>query len=256
MIARISAFIGLVAMMPACLPATNTDILDTETPIPSNTPLATETIVWFPPTATHTPFPTPEVTPTVDQRVDIGNVIFDDDFSNNGGWQLGRTQNASATIGANELTLVVSGMRTYMSTTRDDPVLTNFYLEITAQPNLCRDLDEYGLLFRVSSQVDFYRFSLSCDSQIRFERVVDGVVSVRQPWTFSGSVPPGAPSTSRLAVAAIGNEMRFFINDEFQLTVTDPLLNSGRIGVFVRSASDKTLSVNFSNLTVWEINGE
>lgn len=253
MIIRISVLIGLALMLSACLPAANIEPLVTETAIPSNTPLPTEAIVWFPPTATFTPFPTPEVTPTVDQRVDLGNVIFSDDFSAEGTWQLGRTQNSSAALGVNELTIVTSGARTYMSSIRDQPVLTNFYLEITAQPNLCRGMDEYGLLLRVTSQSDFYRFALSCDGQIRFERIIDGTASVRQPWAFSGSVPPGAPSTSRLAAAVLGDEMRFFVNGDFQFSITDPLLNSGRIGVFARSASDTTLSVNFSDLIVWEI---
>jgi hypothetical protein len=254
MIVRIPSLLGLVVMINACLPISNPESFASDTPLPIHTPIPTETIIWFPPTATHTPFPTPEVTPTPDQRVDIATVIFYDDFNDENIWQLGRTEYTSAAIGVNELTVVASGMRTYISSIRDHPILTDFYLEITAQPNLCRGLDEYGLLLRVASENDFYRFALSCDGQIRFERVIDGVPSVRQPWIFSGAVLPGAPSTTRLAVSALGNEMRFFINDEFQLSVTDPLLNAGRMGIFARSASDKTLSVNFSDLTVWEIN--
>ena len=252
MISRFWIFIGLALILPACLPAPNQ--LVTETPTSTDTPLPTETIVWFPPTATHTPFPTPYVTPTVDYLVGVGNRIFYDDFSNEGLWQLERTQNRSAAIGVNELTIVISGARAYMSSIREQPVLTDFYLEITAQPNLCRGLDEYGVLLRVSSQSDFYRFSLSCDGQVRFDRVIDGVASVRQPWILSASVPPGAPSTSRLAIAASGEEMRFFINEEFHFSIIDPLLNSGRIGMFARSTSEETVSINFSDLTVWEFN--
>ena len=47
--------------------------------------------------------------------------------------------------------------------------------------------------------------------------------------------------------------MRFFINDEYQFSVRDPLLASGRLGVFARSAGDTAVTVNFSNLVVREI---
>jgi len=252
MISRFWIFIGLAFIMAACLPGPLPNQDTTATAIHTDTPPPTETIVWFPPTATHTPFPTPEVTPTVEYLIGVGNVIFHDDFSREDPWQLGKTQISSAAIGLNELTIVISGTRAYMSSIREQPVLRDFYLEITAQPNICRGLDEYGLLLRASSS-NFYRFALSCDGQVRFDRVIDGVPSVRQPWMLSGSVPPGAPSISRLAIAASGNEMRFFVNNEFQFSLMDPLLDSGRIGVFARSTSDETVSINFSDLTVWEI---
>lgn len=253
MISRLWLLLLGAVILPACLPTSPTIPTYTETPPPVDTPAPTETIVWFPPTATHTPFPTPQITPTIDYRVGVGEMIFSDNFSSEGHWQLGMSQNRNAAIGVNEISIVVSGARTYMSSTREQPILGNFYLEITAQPNLCRGMDEYGLLLRVSSESNFYRFSLSCDGQVRFERVIDGVPAVRQDWMVSGSVPPGAPSIPRLAVFALGDEMRFFVNEEYLFTIMDAMINSGRIGVFARSASAETVTINFSDLKVWEI---
>jgi len=132
-------------------------------------------------------------------------------------------------------------------------VLRDFYLEITASPSLCRDADEYGLLLRASSLRDFYRFSLSCDGQVRLDRLVNGTASSPQPWTLSGAFPPGAPSISRLAIWAKEKEMRFFVNEEYQFTVSDPMLPSGSIGVFARSAGDNAVTINFSELIIREI---
>jgi len=70
---------------------------------------------------------------------------------------------------------------------------------------------------------------------------------------FSGVIPPGAPNIARLGVWVRSKEMRFFINDQFQFTVSDPLLPSGSIGVFARSAGDYAVTVNFSDLVVREI---
>ena len=74
-----------------------------------------------------------------------------------------------------------------------------------------------------------------------------------QPWLASASVPQGAPSTSKLGVWAVGREMRFFINDEFQFAVSDPYHPSGLIGVFARSAGENAVTVSFSDLKVYAV---
>lgn len=166
---------------------------------------------------------------------------------------MSQTTQGSAALGHNELTIAIQEPRTYIYSVRGEPVLGDFYLEITASPTLCRETDEYGVLLRLTSPGDFYRFSLSCDSQVRLDRLVNGVASSPQPWMFSGVIPPGAPNIARLGVWAHGKEMRFFINDQFQFTVSDPLLPSGNIGVFARSAGDYAVTVSFSELIVREI---
>jgi hypothetical protein len=209
--------------------------------------------VWFPPTATPTPFPTIEVTPTPDYRPNLGEAILTDDFSTGDDWILGRTSAGGAAIGKNELTIALSEPGAYVASLRETPVLQDFYLEITASPSLCRDLDEYGLLLRASSLRDFYRFSLSCNGQVRLDRLVGGAASSPQPWVLSVAVPPGAPSISRLAVWVKGKEMRFFVNEEYQFTVSDPMLPEGTIGVFARSAGDNAVTINYSELVIREI---
>jgi hypothetical protein len=80
--------------------------------------------------------------------------------------------------------------------------------------------------------------------------VYHGQASSPQPWMTGVGALVGSPSSSRLAVWAVGNEMRFFINEQYQFTVRDPLLTSGALGVFARSAGDTALTVNFSDLVV------
>ena len=49
--------------------------------------------------------------------------------------------------------------------------------------------------------------------------------------------------------------MRFFVNDAYQFSINDPMLPSGSLGVFARSAGDLAVTVNFSELVVTEIEG-
>jgi hypothetical protein len=245
----------LAILLVACQPTQPTFHPPTETPRSTDTPTPTETIIWFPPTDTPTPFPTLafEVTPTENYRQGIGSLLFSDDFSTGEHWQLGRINRGSVALGKNEITIAITEPRIYTYSVRDQPVLSDFYLEITASPSLCRGLDEYGVLLRVASAGDFFRFSLSCDGQVRLDRVLGGTASSRQPWMMSGSVPPGAPSISTLAVWAMGKEMRFFVNDAHQFTVQDPSILNGKIGVFARSTGEQAVTINFSDLTIWEL---
>jgi hypothetical protein len=219
-------------------------------PFPSQTPSPTATIVWFPPTATPTPFLTPIIAPTQEYRPGIGDVILEDDFSSSGAWTTGQSPSASVAFGKNELTIAIAQPGGYGNSVRQEPILSDFYLEITASPTLCRGSDEYGVLFRVNSSADFYRFSLSCDGRARLDKLLGGVASSPQPWMESGVIPVGAPSISRLAAWVQGSEMRFFVNDFFLFSVKDPMLPTGLIGVFARSGEDTAVTVNFSDLVV------
>lgn len=242
-----------LVFLGACTPAPATAVLSEATVTPTQTVTPTATIIWFPPTSTPTIFPTSVVTPTQDYRPNLGEILLSDDFSDPDSWLLGKTSSGGAALGKNELTIVVTDPGAYVYSVRQNPVLSDFYAEITASPTLCRAQDEYGILIRMASPGDFYRFSLSCDGQVRLDRVVGGSASSPQPWTLSGSVPPGAPSSSRLAVWAVGREMRFFINDQYQFTVSDPLLPSGNLGVFARSGGEMDVTVSFTDLLVRDI---
>jgi hypothetical protein len=186
-------------------------------------------------------------------RPKLGKILFQDDFSDAKAWQLSQTDNGSVALGKNELTIAIAETNATLYTFREQPTFTDFFLEVTAAPSLCRGLDEYGILFRVSPGMDYYRFSLSCDGQVRLDRIIGDQASSPQPWMLSGSVPPGAPSSSRLGIAAVGSTMEFFINGKFQFSITDPLLSSGGLGLFARSANKMAVTVNFSNLVVYQI---
>jgi len=254
-IARFPLFIVLglgMQLFSACLPQvtpepspTATLILSSETPTP--------TVIWFPATPTYTPYPTLELLPTEDLSPAVGELILEDDFSDPDVWLLSETTAGSVALGSNQLTIVINATDTFLSSVRDGWLLTDFYLEITASPSMCRQLDEYGVLLRVSSTMDFYRFSLSCNGQMRLDRVYRGAASSPQPWMMSGAVPPGAPSSSTLGVWVSGSEMRFFVNDRYQFTVNDSYLTSGGVGVFARSTVDWPTTINFSDLKIYSI---
>ncbi len=247
--------LGLAAgALCACqaIPTYSPPLIPTSTPLPPTETL-TPTIVWFPPTETSTLVPTQEITPTVDVRPNIGDIIFEDDFTKPALWALADSDSGSVALGQQEITLAISQPDIYLFSLRKNPSLKDFYAEITASPSLCRKEDEYGLLFRVTGALDFYRFSLSCEGAVRLDKYIGGKASSPYPKTLSGAVPPGAPSQSRIAVWASGKQMHFFVNEEYQFTINDPTIPEGSLGIFARSSKGSAITVSFSDLVVRQV---
>jgi hypothetical protein len=134
---------------------------------------------------------------------------------------------------------------------RRELTLGNFYAEITARPSLCRGDDSYGILVR-GTGLNYYRFILSCNSQVSAERVNAGVKLSIHEAVPSGDAPPGAPGEVRIGVWAVGGDIRLFLNGRYQFSINDKSFPSGALGVFVRSA-DHPMSVTFSDLTVSDV---
>lgn len=238
---------GLFSLV-ACLPVNLAEL--TETPVPTETATPTPTIVWFPPSATSTQLSMPTYTGTPDMSPGIGRIILEEDFSDDSLWDVAVSDNASANISRNRLTLVAkSGF--YLASMRRELPLSDFYAEITARPSLCRGEDNYGLVVRgVGSS--FYRFVLACNGMIRAERISGGTRLPLQEPLPSGDAP-GAPGEVRIGVWAVQNEMRLFLNERYQFSVMDPSFPSGALGVFVRSTGETPVTITFSDLVVYEV---
>lgn len=221
----------------------------TATPLPPTpTPLQTPTIVWFPATSTPTPQPVRTQPPTPEMLTGLGELIASDDFSDPEEWQTAVSDEGSASISRDRLTLVAQP-DVYMVSLQRQMVLGNFYAEVTARPSLCRGEDEYGFLVRASAAT-YYRFALTCNGQAHAERISLSERHILHEPVVSGDVPPGAPGEVRIGVWASGSELRLFLNDRFQFSFTDKNLSSGTVGVFARATGNTPVTVAFSNLRV------
>lgn len=241
-------FIGFL-LLGACLPSEA--IPPTEAPLPSDTPPPSPTIVWFPPSATPTLKTLPTYTSTPEMSPGIGAVILSDDFSSASVWDTASSPQGSAAISRNRLTLAAEP-GVYLVSMNREMTLGNFYAEITARPSLCRGDDSYGIIIR-STGDSFYRFTLTCNSMISAERYRSSIRLLMQPPTPSGDAPPGAPGEVRIGIWAVGSEMRLFLNDRFQFSISDPSSPTGSFGVFVRGAGDTPVSVTFSDFIVYDV---
>jgi len=241
--------LAMTLLLVACLPLNST--LPTETPVLTATPIPTQTIVWFPPSATPTLLAFPTYTATPEMGPGIGAETLSDDFSDDSVWDTATSNQGSAAISRNRLTLAVQP-KYYLASMRHELIVSDFYAEITARPSLCRGDDNYGLVVRGIGS-SFYRFVLACNGEVRAERVSGGTrLSIHEP--VSSGDAPAAPGEVRIGVWAVGGDMRLFLNGRYQFSVTEGTFPSGGLGVFVRSAGDTLTTVTFSDLAVYEVN--
>lgn len=219
-------------------------------PLPSQT--ETPTTVWFPPTSTSTVFPTSVQLPTLEEHPGLGEALLTDNFDQPKFWTTASAENARAVLELNRLTLTVSPGLSILSL-RSEPLLSDFYAEVTARLSLCRANDRYGLIFRVNSQADYYSYTLNCNGQVRLERVHSGETVPLQDWLPSGEAPAGAPGDVKLGIWFVGVEMRLFLNERFQFTVRDHVFQSGTLGLFASSRGTTQETVSFTDLTVYTV---
>ncbi|GAB4522740.1 MAG: hypothetical protein Fur0018_04870 [Anaerolineales bacterium] len=216
---------------------------------------ATPTVVWFPPTLTPTLPPTVQAVPDTPVPVGLphGALLLHDTFQEQTSlWLSNPVAGGRITLQRNEITFTASESKTYLFSIRSQPALQDFAVQVEVSLNLCQGLDEYGLLIRSTPPNNFYRFSLSCDGQVRIDRLYNGSVTSPQPWALSGYAPRGAPGAVRLGVRAQGKTLAFYVNDVLHYTITDPSPAVGQIGLFVRNISASPLSISFRNLQIWE----
>jgi hypothetical protein len=252
-LALLVIFVFSAGCLPAAVSPSPTSPGVTPTPQTTAQGAPTATIDWFPSTDIPVPSPLPQVSPTPAIFPVLGAVAFEETFEDPELWERTSGPRGSAALGPNELTIVLNEPGAYIASTRREPYLADFYLEVTARANLCAGLDEYGLLLRVASAADFYRFSLSCDGRMRLDQIRGGTAASPLTWTPSAAVPRNAPAATRIGAWADGEQMHFYLNGTFQVSVNTPMIPGGQIGFFARSGGQNAVTVNFSDLTVWEV---
>lgn len=242
-------------ILTACQP------IEVVTPAPSNTPQAptatltpTATTVWFPATSTPTLRPTQQQTPLPDIHQETGTLLYRDDFSEPAAWTRYETANSNVTISNHHITLALNQVEGLIYGFRTEPQLTDFYAEITASPNFCQGEDEYGLMVRVNgTRLNHYRFVLTCDGRVSASRVVNNRGNVIVDWESHPLIPITFPRDIRLGIWAQGSELRFLVDGFMIFSVSDTIIAQGSLGVFVRASGSSPISVNFSDLDVYQL---
>ncbi|MGD8865304.1 MAG: hypothetical protein PVI81_06910 [Anaerolineales bacterium] len=236
----------LLLALSACVSVENLP-----TPTPTSTEPPPTPTFFFPtliPTATMTPPPSPTATPDIISGLDT--VLFQDRFATQTGWETLETRVGGVSYLNGRFSLAVNEPYTFFSAISPAPVFTDGYIEVQARAILCSEGDTYGLTFRVTPEGDHYRYTLSCDGNVRISRISAGEELVLVADTPTNSVLSGLLVDNRMAVILTGDEFKFFLNGVEVLTEQDDALPAGRAGLIVRARAGGQTTVSFDNYIV------
>jgi hypothetical protein len=249
----IAGFVVLISACQSSAPVITPTTVIMPTDLITLTPSPSATVEWFPPTSTAEILPTRQPPPTQSVFMELGEVLFRDDFTDSEGWTVPQLDLGEINIGGGEANIIINEPPAFLIGTRAKPALRDFYAEITVSPILCEGKDEYGFLFRVSGRGQYYRFVITCSGEVRLDKIISGGGTILYPLTRSASVPVGAPSVSKIAIMAEADQFHLFINGDYQTSVSDQQFQQGSFGIYARAAGDSAVTVSFSELVIREI---
>jgi hypothetical protein len=189
---------------------------------------------------------------STDPRTTLGTATLLDNFRTNSNWSVYEDEHVRFRIRENELVMLAFNANGRDGWMLSWPDPSDFYLEMTAQPEDCSGLDRYGLIFR-SEANDGYLLGLSCDGQYslrswdgeEFDAIID--------WTAIPAISSGSDQGLRLGVMAKGDTFRLYINGQMIDEVEDDLFSDGGIGVFIGAEETEDLRVTVSEVALWEL---
>jgi len=224
-------------------------------PTPTTTPIlleSTPTPTFIFPTMalTATLTPEPGSTATPDLQSGLGAVLYQDDFDRDLGWELNQSDFGGSCLVNGRLSLAVRQPNTFYFLRSPAPAMSDFFLKVSVRSELCSDSDEFGVMYRVNTLNEHYRFALTCDGAARVSRVLEGGENALVPITQTYAIFPGILVDNHISVWASGNIFRFYINDMEVFSVRDSALQTGGLALFVRSRRGGQTTVSFDNLTL------
>ena len=183
----------------------------------------------------------------------LGKPKGQDTFDDARNWTTFDSECFKSEIADGKYVMTAKGTQGYSCWEVTWPLIDNFYVEVVVQtPATCDKNDRYGLLFRAPDNDRGYLFGLTCDGRYSMN-VFDGLTTtelVRA--STSPAIITGAGSLNRIGVIAYESEYQLYVNGAFLTRVYDSnFIEPGKIGFFVRAATDQPFTVNFDDLKVW-----
>lgn len=199
------------------------------------------------------PSPAPSRTPASDIAAEVGELIFQDDFAEDRGWEHIVRPQDSISLFNGQLVIAINRRSAMALALAPTQAMGDFYAEVQMRTELCTEIDEFGLIFRVDSELNHYRFTHTCEGRSRFSRFIGGSEAALVPVTQTFAFRAQAPAHNRIAVWAQGDRFRLFINDLEVFETRDSQLIAGGIGLLVWSRQSGHTTVSFDGFTVYSI---
>jgi hypothetical protein len=185
----------------------------------------------------------------------VAKPLFRDEFvlGQTGAWDLESDDAGSTTIVPEQLLIEIKEPQLVQYATLTEPVLSDFSLEVDGRILSGSPQSSYGILFRMQSPEQFYRFEVTGDGTYILERHEDGGnrAIFMGDWLDSAFINQGINAVNRLGIEAQGPSISLFVNGELIEQVTDNAYPSGQIALDAGTFDMAPLQVAFDNLVIF-----
>ena len=181
------------------------------------------------------------------------NTLFFDKFvvGQTGDW-LTEGDDAAVTAVINERMVInINEPQTRQYVTLNEPHFNNFTFEVDGLQVTGSPESSYGVLFRMSSPTEFYRFAIRGDGLYMIERHdPDGWTRFMKDWEPSAAIHQGVGQNNRIKVVAEGSAFSFYVNDIVVAQINDGRYAQGNIALDAGTFGETNLQVAFDNVLV------
>lgn len=244
----IPRILSLTIFLTGCV-----DLTPTAAPLlPSPTLTQTSTSTFVMPTLAPTPTDTPRPIPsaTIDPQEGLDMEVLRDDFETNAGWELTESGIGATSILQGRLIITLSQSRGFRYAIAPVDSLEDFYLQVEVRPDLCQPDDEFGVLYRIDSDLNHYRFGINCKGEVRVSRILQTGSRSLMPLEINSAVIPGPKAVNILAVRTSGDRFHFWVNGFEVGSIRDLEIKMGLVGLYVRTGRGDLATVTFDNLLI------
>ncbi len=193
-----------------------------------------------------------------DPALVLGTPDGTEDFNNEQNWTTFENSCFKTEITGGQFVMTAKGLAQSPCWEVSWPQLDNFYIETTLQmPETCDAQDRFGLLFRAPDNNRGYLYGFDCGGNYSLS-IWDGqdTTVLVQP-TKSDAILNIPGMVNRLGLLAFGENISLYANGVYLETVTDyTYLGQGKIGYFVRAATDQAFTVRYDQLRLWALEDE
>jgi heat shock protein HslJ/uncharacterized protein YraI len=181
-----------------------------------------------------------------------------ENFDNTSNWTNFDSACFSSQITGGQFVMTANGVPEFSCWEVSWPQLDNFYIETSQiMPQTCEPQDRFGMLFRAPDNNRGYLYGFNCAGQYSLT-VWDGqtTTTLVEP-TASAAILPPPGSMNRMGFLAFGENISLYVNGVYLQTVSDyTFLDEGKIGYFVRAATENPFTVSYDQLRVWVLEDE
>lgn len=194
--------------------------------------------------------PAPTASATADPFEGLGEVLFEDDFARNLGWDLIVDEIGATSNQRQRLVLTLRQPQGFRFVLVPFKPPRRFFLEFDVVQEICQDADAFGLMLRLNPSFEHYRISITCQGVVRISRVLLGESRSLIPDTSPSAILPGPLVNNHFSLWADDKTLRLWINGREVFNIDENILMSGNIALFVRSRTGNLVTVAFDNMQI------